>query len=65
MLEATCGVMVSMSAFLACHECYSAGLSLAWGLNLWALVFSEARCQGFSPGTKVSSPHSSVNGFSQ
>ena len=25
---ATCGVMVSMSAFLACHQCLSAGLSL-------------------------------------
>ena len=34
----TCGVTVSMSAFLACHQCYSAGLSLAWGLNLRALV---------------------------
>ena len=32
------GVMLSMSAFLACHQCYCAGSSLAWGLNLWALV---------------------------
>ena len=32
------GVRVSMSAFLACHQCYCAGSSLAWGLNLWALV---------------------------
>ena len=32
------GVMVSMSAFLACHQCYCAGSSLAWGLNLRALV---------------------------
>ena len=29
---------VSMSAFLACHQCYCAGSSLAWGLNLWAVV---------------------------
>ena len=35
---ATCGVTVSMSAFLACHQCYCAGPSLAWGLNLRALV---------------------------
>ena len=27
-----------MSAFLACHQCYCAGSSLAWGLNLWAVV---------------------------
>ena len=42
-----------------------AGLSLAWGLNLRALVhvaFSEARCQGFSLGTPASSPPSTVNG---
>ena len=32
------GVTVSMSAFLACHQCYCAGSSLAWGLNLRALV---------------------------
>ena len=32
------GVMVSMSAFLACHQCYCAGSSLAWGLNLRAVV---------------------------
>ena len=32
------GVMVSMSAFLACHECHCAGLSLGWGLNLRASV---------------------------
>ena len=35
---ATRGVMVSMSAFLACHQCYCAGSSLAWGLNLRAVV---------------------------
>ena len=35
---ATCGVTVSMSAFLACHQCYCASLSLAWGLNLPAVV---------------------------
>ena len=35
---ATRGVTVSMSAFLACHQCYCAGSSLAWGLNLWAVV---------------------------
>ena len=34
----TRGVMVSMSAFLACHQCYCAGSSLAWGLNLRAVV---------------------------
>ena len=27
-----------MSAFLACHQCYCAGSSLAWGLNLRAVV---------------------------
>ena len=42
---------VSTSVFLACHQCYCAGLSFAWGLNL--LAFSEARRQGFSPGTPV------------
>ena len=36
---ATRGVTVSMSAFLACHQCYCAGSSLAWGLNLRAVVF--------------------------
>ena len=35
---ATRGVTVSMSAFLACHQCYCAGSSLAWGLNLRAVV---------------------------
>ena len=34
----TRGVTVSMSAFLACHQCYCAGSSLAWGLNLRAVV---------------------------
>ena len=34
----TRGVTVSMSAFLACHQCYCAGLSLAWGLNLQVAV---------------------------
>ena len=37
-------VTVSLSAFLACHQCQCAGSSLAWGLNLRALV-----C-GSSPG---------------
>ena len=32
--RATRGATVSMSAFLACHQCYCAGSSLAWGLNL-------------------------------
>ena len=32
------GVTVSMSAFLACHQCYCAGSSLAWGMNLRAVV---------------------------
>ena len=57
-MGATSGVTVSTSAFLACHQCYCAGLSLAWGL------ISEVRRQGFSPGTPVSSPPSSVYGFS-
>ena len=35
---ATRGVTVSTSAFLACHQCYCAGSSLAWGLNLRAVV---------------------------
>ena len=35
---ATRGVTASMSAFLACHKCYCVGLSLAWGLNLRAVV---------------------------
>ena len=35
---ATRGVKVSMSAFLACHQCYCADTSLAWGLNLRAVV---------------------------
>ena len=34
----TCGVTISMSAFLACHQCYCAGSNLAWGLNLRAVV---------------------------
>ena len=29
----TRGVMVSTSAFLACHQCWIAGSSLGWGLN--------------------------------
>ena len=37
-LWATRGVTVSMSAFLACHQSYCAGSSLAWGLNLRAVV---------------------------
>ena len=37
-VRATRGVTGSMSAFLACHQCCCAGLSLARGLNLWALV---------------------------
>ena len=35
---ATGGVTVSMSAFLACHQRYCAGSSLAWGLYLRAVV---------------------------
>ena len=35
---ATRGVTVSMSAFLTCHQCYCAGSSLAWGLNIRAVV---------------------------
>ena len=35
---ATRGVTVSMSAFLACHQCYCAGSSLAWGL-FWGRRF--------------------------
>ena len=37
-IGATRGVTVSMSAFLACHQCYCADSSLAWGLNLRAVV---------------------------
>ena len=42
-LEATRGVMVSTSAFIACHQCYSAGPSLGWdlkfsGLSLWHIL---------------------------
>ena len=37
-LSATHGVTVSMSAFLACHQCYCTGSSLAWGLNLRVVV---------------------------
>ena len=33
-LGVTRGVTVSMSAFLACHQCYCVCSSLAWGLNL-------------------------------
>ena len=32
------GVTVSMSAFLACHQCYCACSSLVWGWNLRAVV---------------------------
>ena len=65
LVEVIRGVTVSASAFLACHQCYCAGSSLALGLNLWVLVcvaFSKARREEFSPGTPVSSPPSSVNG---
>ena len=55
-----------MFAFLACHQCYCAGSSLASGLESSGfsihVAFSEARHQGFSPGTPVSSPPSSING---
>ena len=30
--------------------------------GLWYVAFSETRRQGFSPGTPVSSPPSSING---
>ena len=36
--DMTCGVTVSMSVFLACHQCYCAGSSLVWGLNLRAVI---------------------------
>ena len=32
----THSVMVSKSAFLACHQSYSVGLSLSWGLDCQA-----------------------------
>ena len=35
---ATRGVTDGMSAFLTCHQCYCTGSSLAWGLNLGAVV---------------------------
>ena len=38
LLGATRSVTVSMSAFLAFHQCYCAGSSPAWGLNLRAVV---------------------------
>ena len=38
LLQATHDVTVSTSAFLACHQCYCAGSSLAWGLNFRVLV---------------------------
>ena len=34
----TCSATVSISAFLACHQCYCAGSNLARGLNLRAVV---------------------------
>ena len=44
----TCGVTVSMSAFLALHQCYCAGSSLAWGLessgySMWDFLKLVAR----------------------
>ena len=45
---ATRGVTVSISALLACHQCYCAGSSLAWGLNLQAVVCGIFRSS--SPG---------------
>ena len=50
-----------------CHQCLSAGSSLGWGLDfgLKYVTVSEVRCRGFSPGTPVSSPPLSVNGFRQ
>ena len=38
---------------------------IAGGLRFISRLSSKARRQGFSPGTPVSSPPSSVNGFSQ
>ena len=32
------GVMVSMSAVLVCHQCWSAGPGLGWGFNFWTSV---------------------------
>ena len=60
-------VAVSTSAFLAFHQCYCAGSSLAWGLNLRVSVCGIfwSSLPGFSPGTAVSSPPSSVKWFSQ
>ena len=57
---ATGGVTVSMSAFLTCLQCYCVGLSLAWGLNLRAVVCGVfwSSLPGVSPGTPVSSPPS-------
>ena len=37
-IGATRGETVSTSAFLACHQCYCAGSSLAWDLNLRTVV---------------------------
>ena len=62
---ATRGVTVSTSALLACHQCFCAGSSLAWGLNLRALVrrhFLKLVARVFFPRTPVSFPPLSVNG---
>ena len=57
-----------LEAFLACHQYWSAGLSLGLGLNFWALVcgiFFKLIVRAFLRILRVSSAPSSVNGFSQ
>ena len=65
MLGTTRGVMVSKSAFLACHQSrVRVRVSVeTWNFGFWNVAFSEARRQGFSSGTPVSSLPLSLNGF--
>ena len=53
---ATRGVTVSISAFLACHQCYCAGSSLAWGLTLGAV----ARGISYSSSSRIFSGYSGL-----
>ena len=67
MLGATCGVMVSGSAFLGCYQCYSMASSLAWGLNFQAIVrgIFQSSSSGVFAGYFCFLPPSWLNGFSQ
>ena len=59
--KCTCGVLVSTSTFLACHQCvFESGLGLDFsGFSKWHLL--KLVTSGVSPGTPLSSPPS-VNG---